>query len=96
MRPRTPRLVIAAPIALVLASACFVDLTGPARTCTEEMDRQRAEIGGPDEVESTSVGDERKVVWWYWSRGVRYTYAWTVGEEGCDVQTATFDPVVRP
>lgn len=62
--------------------------------CENEMDDIRARYGEPEEVNTYSSDGYYSEDWWYWSKGINYTFAWGSLVEGdCDVSTYTFDPI---
>ena len=62
--------------------------------CDEDMDDVRAKHGSPEEVNTYSSSDYHSESWWYWSKGVEYTFAWgSVLDECCDVSKYTFTPI---
>jgi len=62
--------------------------------CDKEMDKKRSEYGEPEEVETYTSSDYNSVTWWYWSKGISFTFKWgSLIEKGCEVSTYTFPPI---
>lgn len=79
--------------ALVLLVICLL-IFACIRNCNKEMDKIRAQHGPPEEVNTYDSSDYHSVDWWYWSKGINYTFTWgSLIEEGCDVSRYTFDPI---
>lgn len=62
--------------------------------CDKEMDKKRSEYGEPEEIETYTQSDYNSVTWWYWSKGISFTFKWgALIEQGCEVSTYTFSPI---
>jgi len=62
--------------------------------CDNEMDSKRKEYGNPEEVDSYTESGYHSETWWYWSKGISFTFTWGEGVEGCcKVSTYTFSPI---
>jgi len=58
------------------------------------MDQIRGTYGEPEEINTYSSSDYSSETWWYWSKGISYTFKWGSLIEGdCDISTYTFDPI---
>ena len=61
--------------------------------CDGEMDEIRQKEGTPEEVNRYDSEDYHSVSWWYWSKGIEYTFVWGEIIDGCEVSTYTFPPI---
>ena len=76
-------------IASVLLIGCSKLYLGVG--CDDAMDSRRSSSGPAEEVTSSSAGLRNAETWWYWSKGVSYTFTW--GIAACEVTADTFTPV---
>lgn len=84
------KILILGLICLFLIIASF----GCQCNCDDDMETKRNEWGSPEETESYSESGYNSVTWWYWSRGISFTFKWGDIIEGCcDVSTYTFEPI---
>lgn len=74
--------------AALLASACG-DSSFWDSSCESEMDDVRARMGAPEDVNTYTSGDYQSVSWWYWTRGISYTFTYY---QECRISTYTFTP----
>ena len=62
--------------------------------CDSEMDDIEGTYGKAEETSSYSSEGYHSETWWYWSKGVSYTFTWGSSIEGdCDMSTYTFSPI---
>ena len=59
-------------------------------SCDSEMKEVRAKQGEPEEVKNYQSGNYSSVSWWYWKKGISYTFTYY---KQCDVSTYTFSPI---
>lgn len=83
-------------ILLVLAgtilNGCGSDLFSD--DCDSEMDDVRDRLGAPEEVNGYDTSDYHNHTWWYWAKGISYTFEWgSIVKSDCDVSTYTFPPI---
>lgn len=64
--------------------------------CDSDMDDVRAQYGPPEETTTYTADTYHSVEWWYWSKGVEYTFQWGGEVAGCQVSRYTFDPITSP
>lgn len=62
-------------------------------SCENEMEDIRNKHGSPEEINTYSSDNYDSEDWWYWSKGVQYTFEWGVNVEGCEVSKYTFKPI---
>jgi hypothetical protein len=78
----------------LLTSSVFVSGCSMECNCDKEMDKTRDRYGGPEEVNSYDSGGYHSVSWWYWSKGIEFTFTWGEYVDGCcDKSTYTFPPI---
>jgi hypothetical protein len=86
MKRTTLLLVIASTL---VASGCgdsaFFDWS-----CESEMSDVRARLGPPEEVRTYNSRDYQNTDWYYWTRGISYTFTYF---QGCSVSYQTFPPI---
>lgn len=63
--------------------------------CDKEMAKVKAQRGEPEEVNRYDTSDYHSVDWWYWSKGICYTFKWGSTTDGCEVSTYTFTPIAK-
>lgn len=62
--------------------------------CDNEMEDIRNQYGKPEEVESYSSSEYQSETWWYWSKGISYTFTWGSSVKGhCELSKYTFTPI---
>ena len=77
----------------ILTLACLF-IYSCSSNCDDEMDSIRGSHGGPEEISTYSSEGYSSETWWYWSKGISYTFKWGSSIEGdCDISTYTFDPI---
>lgn len=59
-------------------------------SCKSEMNEIRGKMGEPEEVNTYNSGDYSKTDWWYWTRGIQYSFTYY---KYCEVSTYTFRPL---
>lgn len=82
--------IIVIVIFSVLLTACGGDSKFWDSSCKSEMGDVKARLGEPEEVNNYSSSGYTSTSWWYWTRGVEYTFTYT---NSCDVSTYTFTPI---
>ena len=58
-------------------------------SCKSEQEDIESRLGPPEEVETYRSSQYTQETWWYWSRGVSYTFSYY---NSCEVSTYTFAP----
>lgn len=61
--------------------------------CDKEMDKVRNKYSNPEEKTTYSSSGYHSETWWYWTKGVSYTFSWGENVGGCDKSTYTFEPI---
>lgn len=62
--------------------------------CDDEMEKVRDKMGEPEEVNRYDSSNYHSVDWWYWTKGICYTFTWGSIVEGCcEVSTYQFEPI---
>lgn len=75
-------------------AACVVGCSGSAAgDCNKEMERVRSQYGNPEEVSTYSSSGYHSQDWWYWTRGIEFTFVWGENVGGCEKSTYTFSPI---
>jgi len=77
---------------LLLASLIIVMLFVGCYDCDGEMKDVRNTYGAPEETSTYSSDGYNSTSWWFWSKGVEYTFIEYNGEE-CEVSKYTFTPI---
>jgi hypothetical protein len=78
---------------IMLIGAIFLACCSPSN-CNDEMDKIKRELGAPEEVTTYSESNYHSETWWYWSKGISYTFKWgSIIEKGCEVSKYTFPPI---
>ena len=78
---------------LFLTFILFYLIIGCSSNCDKEMDKVRSKYGAPEEKNTYSSSGYHSETWWYWSKGISYTFSWGENVDGCDKSTYTFDPI---
>lgn len=81
-----------ARMVLLLGIICLIALNC-AQNCDDEMDDIKSKKGTPEEVNTYSTSDYKSETWWYWSKGISYTFTWGSSVGKCEVSTYTFSPI---
>jgi hypothetical protein len=63
--------------------------------CKNEMQEKKDQYGEPEETSKYDSDGYHSEDWWYWSKGVQFTFTWGTDVEGCDVSKYTFDPITE-
>ena len=66
-------------------SACFTE-------CDELQNDVRGRYGAPEEVNTYSSDGYNTVDWWYWSKGIEFTFT-KADKEDCKQSQYTFTPI---
>lgn len=62
--------------------------------CDDKMEEIRNKMGPPEEVNRYDTSDYHNVDWWYWSKGICYTFEWgSIVDKCCEVSTYQFEPI---
>lgn len=61
--------------------------------CRSPMDDTRSSNGVAEEVQNFSSDGYNSETWWYWTKGISYTFTW--GTSACKVSTYTFSPIKK-
>lgn len=64
-----------------------------SQNCDSEMRKTRNKYGSPEEVNDYNSDGYHSVTWWYWSKGVSYTFTWGADVGGCEKSTYSFSPI---
>lgn len=59
-------------------------------SCKSEMNKIRDKMGEPEEVKTYNSGDYSNTDWWYWTKGIEYSFTYY---KSCEVSTYTFSPI---
>lgn len=58
------------------------------------MNDIRNQYGEAEEKQTYSSSDYYSETWWYWTKGISYTFAWGSSVKGgCEVSKYTFEPI---
>ena len=60
--------------------------------CNEEKNEKIDRYGSPEEIESYSSHGYKSESWWYWSKGIEFTFT-SSKDDCCDVSTYKFTPI---
>jgi hypothetical protein len=80
-------------LALALAIGGVLLVASCSDDCEDEMSDTRKRHGAPEEVNTYNSGDYHNVDWWYWSKGIEFSFTWGKNVDGCEVSTYTFTPI---
>lgn len=86
-------------IRIVALSGLILTLTGCDIFAEEDpiCEEKKAEVfamwGEPEETSIYDSGDYASEDWWYWSRGVEFTFTWGNYTTGCDFSVYEFSPI---
>ena len=72
---------------------CMTLICSCSSNCDDKMGDTRGRYGSPEEVSSYSNDGYNSVDWWYWTKGIEFTFTWGSGVDGCKVSTYTFEPI---
>lgn len=59
-------------------------------SCESEMNKIKGQRGAPEEVKTYNSGDYSSTDWWYWSKGISYTFTYN---QSCSISTYEFKPI---
>lgn len=76
---------------IILASLFFY---GCSVSCGDLEAEVQNQYGKPEEVNHYVAGDYDSTDWWYWSKGVEFTFTRS-GSKPCEKSTYTFTPVSK-
>lgn len=87
-------------IVLILIGSLFITSCGGGGglfgscDCDKAKEEIRNDLGTPEEVNSYNSDDYHSETYWYWSKGISYTFTWGSVVDGCcQVSTYTFAPI---
>lgn len=72
---------------------CTFFICSCSSNCDNEMGDTRSKYGSPEEVNNYSSGGYYSTSWWYWTKGIEFTFTWGKNVSGCEVSTFTFEPI---
>jgi len=79
---------------IILVFSLLLPFIGCKCNCDDEMAKKRSEWGDPEEVNTYSSSGYNSEDWWYWSKGIEFTFEWGSSVDGCcKVSTYTFTPI---
>ena len=78
-------------LTLIVLTAFFI---GCDFSCDDEKNDIRNQYGEPEEISSYSSGGYTSTDWWYWSKGIEFTFT-EQRSELCEVSTYTFSPIYK-
>ncbi len=61
--------------------------------CRERMDQARRELGEPEDIYKLDSSGYKSESWWWWTKGLSYTWSWGSNVKGCQKTTYKFDPI---
>jgi hypothetical protein len=62
--------------------------------CDDEIDDAVNSLGPPEEVNKYDTEDGyHSWDYWWWSKGINYSFTWGTNVSGCEVSTYTFEPI---
>ena len=70
-------------------------LYGCSVSCGDLESEVQSQYGKPEEVNHYVNGDYDSTDWWYWSKGIEFTFTRSGGKP-CEKSTYTFTPVNKP
>lgn len=77
-------------LSFLLLASCGGDSKFWDSSCNSEKDDVKSRLGTPEEVQNYSSSGYTSDSWWYWKKGIEYTFTYTTS---CDVSTYTFTPI---
>lgn len=75
-----------------ILSFLIITLSQCTMNCDSEMDNKRDKYGSPEEISKYESEGYHSVDWWYWSKGIEFTFKWGTNVDGCEVSKYTFEP----
>lgn len=79
-------------IFFVLLTSCSVF---EPDNCDDEMKKVTNRHGAPEEINKYSSDGYYNYDYWYWSKGIEYSFTWGKNVTGCKVSTYTFSPIFK-
>ena len=79
---------------IILLLSVFI-FYGCDLSCDDLKSEVRNQYGQPEEISSYNSGDYSSEDWWYWSKGIEFTFTQSSGEP-CEKSTYTFSPIYKP
>lgn len=76
---------------LTILSGLF--LIGCSEDCNELQNEVKNQYGEPEEINTYSSDDYSSTDYWYWSKGIEFTF--TYDGKKCEKSTYTFDPITK-
>ena len=61
--------------------------------CSNQMVNVKNQLGVAEEIITYNSDGYHNVDWWYWSKGIEYSFTWGKYTDGCEVSTYTFTPI---
>jgi len=68
-------------------------LSCESQNCDDKKSEIRSKYGSPEEVSTYDSEGYHNEDWWYWSKGIEYSFTWGTNVDGCEVSKYTFDPI---
>jgi len=73
----------------------FLNGCSSGNPCKERMDRTIKDIGRPDNISKYDSSGYHSETWWWYSRGLSYTWMWGDDIAGCEKDTYKFKPIKK-
>lgn len=70
-------------------------IAGCKTNCDDEKSDVRSKYGAPEEINTYSSSGYSSETWWYWKKGVSFTFM-TTPQKACEESKYTFSPVRSP
>lgn len=83
---------------IVLTMLLFLNCEGLKKDynpCKDRMNNAIKEMGQPDDITTYNSKGYNSESWWWYERGVNYTWKWGKYIMGCEKSTYTFDPIFK-
>lgn len=75
---------------LILLAILFFNCSS---NCDDEMSDVKKKYGSPEETTSYDSDGYDSETWWYWSKGVSFTFTWGDNIDGCKKDTYNFSAI---
>lgn len=83
-------------LSFIIVMSIFVGCSVEPCDCTAKKEDVKEKYGNPEEVNTYTSDGYNSDSWWYWSKGISYTFTWGSIVDGCcDMSVYTFSPITN-
>ena len=83
-------------ISVIIIMSCLIGCDSLRDPCAKRMKQSIKEMGQPDSITKYHANNYNSESWWWYDRGLNYTWRWGTSLNGCEKDTFSFEPSLKP